>query len=105
MMWWDARTWKVRRVVPVLEEVEAAGFIGSGKLSYTGGANGNIRIWQTENGQELTQPQDMKGEADAIVRPYCLFGIPSWINIDQNACTHDDEESWVVRHIVCLNMK
>lgn len=53
IMWWDARTWKVRKVVPVLEEVEAAGFIESGKLSYTGGANGNIRIWQTDNGREV----------------------------------------------------
>jgi U3 small nucleolar RNA-associated protein 13 len=52
-MWWDAKTWKVRKVVPVLEDVEAAGFIESGRLSYTGGANGNIRIWQTDNGREV----------------------------------------------------
>jgi U3 small nucleolar RNA-associated protein 13 len=66
-MWWDAKTWKVRKVVPILEEVEAAGFLESGKFSFTGGANGNIRIWQTDNGREVTRPQPAKGEADAIV--------------------------------------
>jgi U3 small nucleolar RNA-associated protein 13 len=66
-MWWDAKTWKVRKVVPVLEEVEAAGFIGDGKFSFTGGANGNIRIWQTENGREVTRAQPARGEADSIV--------------------------------------
>jgi U3 small nucleolar RNA-associated protein 13 len=67
IMWWDAKTWKVRKVVPILEEVEAAGFFESGKLMYTGGTNGNIRIWATDNGREVTSPQSVKGEADAIV--------------------------------------
>lgn len=67
IMWWDAKTWKVRKVVPVLEEVEAAGFLEAGRLSYTGGANGNIRIWQTDNGREVTKPQAAKNEADSIV--------------------------------------
>lgn len=67
LMWWDARTWKVRKVVPVLEEIEVAGFINSGALAYTGGTNGNIRIWESENGREVTSPQDAQGEADAIV--------------------------------------
>ena len=67
IMWWDAKTWKVRKVVPVLEEVEAAGFLESGKLTYTGGANGNIRIWQTDSGREVVQQQSPKSETDAIV--------------------------------------
>lgn len=71
-MWWDAKTWKVRKVVPILEEVEAAGFLQSGKFSYTAGENGNIRIWQTENGREVTQPQEAKGETDAIVSAIAL---------------------------------
>ena len=67
IMWWDVKTWKVRKVVPVLEEVEAAGFLEQGQFAYTGGANGNIRVWQTDDGQEITQPQSARGEADAII--------------------------------------
>lgn len=81
IMWWDARTWKVRKVVPVLEEVEAAGLIEFGKFAYTGGVNGNIRIWQTEDGKEITQPQASKGEADAIVGSIHLPGQPYIISI------------------------
>ena len=66
-MWWDAKTWKVRKVVPVLEEVEAAGFLEFGKLIYTGGSNGNIRVWESENGREVTRSQAGKGEADSIL--------------------------------------
>jgi U3 small nucleolar RNA-associated protein 13 len=75
VMWWDARTWKVKKVVPVLEEVEAAGFIESGKLTYTGGINGNIRIWQSDNGREVTLPQSAGGEADAIVDAVSFQGF------------------------------
>ena len=79
--WWDARTWKVRKIVPVLEEVEAAGFIESGKLSYTGGANGNIRIWQTDVGREVTQSLDAKGEADSIVSAVTYPGLPYVLSV------------------------
>jgi U3 small nucleolar RNA-associated protein 13 len=81
IMWWDAKTWKVRRVVPVLEEVEAAGFLEAGKLTYTGGANGNIRIWQSENGREVTQPQPNKGEADAILAASTSPEVPFILSI------------------------
>ncbi|CAG8975515.1 hypothetical protein HYALB_00012292 [Hymenoscyphus albidus] len=67
IMWWDAKTWKVRKVVPVLEEVEAAGFLECGRLVYAGGVNGNIRVWQSSNGREITHPQAPKSEAEAIV--------------------------------------
>lgn len=81
IMWWDARTWKVRKVVPVLEEVEAAGLVQSGKFVYTGGVNGNIRIWRTEDGKELTQPQSSKGEADAIVDSIHIPGMQCIVSI------------------------
>lgn len=81
IMWWDTRTWKVRKVVPVLEEVEAAGFIESGSLSYTGGVNGNIRIWQTDTGREVTKPQDAKGDADAIVNALSYPELPYILSI------------------------
>jgi U3 small nucleolar RNA-associated protein 13 len=81
LMWWDASTWKVRKVVPVLEEVEAAGFLESGKLTYTGGVNGNIRIWQSDNGREVTLPQAAGGEADAIVDAISYGGLPFILSV------------------------
>ncbi|KAF4633626.1 hypothetical protein G7Y89_g4485 [Cudoniella acicularis] len=84
IMWWDAKTWKVRKVVPVLEEVEAAGFIGAGNLTYTGGTNGNIRIWQTENGREVTQSQSPKSEADAILDGIILPDLPFILTIQSD---------------------
>ena len=81
IMWWDARSWKVRKVVPVLEEVEAAGFIESGRLTYTGGVNGNIRIWESDNGREVTQPQAPGGEADAIVDAITFGGLPFILSV------------------------
>lgn len=76
IMWWDTNTWKVKKVVPVLEEVEAAGFIEAGKLTFTGGANGNIRVWQSDNGRELTRSQAPKGETDSIVSAITYPELP-----------------------------
>jgi len=84
IMWWDTNTWKVKKVVPVLEEVEAAGFIESGKLTFTGGANGNIRIWQSDNGRELTKPQAPKGESDAIVSAIAFPELPYIMTVQQD---------------------
>lgn len=81
LMWWDAQTWKVRKVVPVLEEIEAAGFLSSGDYAYTGGINGNIRIWETGSGREVTQQQNPKGEADAIVDAISTPGMPFILSI------------------------
>ena len=81
IMWWDTRTWKVRKVVPVLEEVEAAGFLEQGQFTYTGGANGIIRVWQTEDGREITLPQDVKGEADAITSAISSPGLSFILSI------------------------
>jgi len=76
VMLWDARTWKCKKVVPILEEIEAAGFIDSGNFLYTGGANGNIRIWQSDNGREITESQSPKSETDAIVAAIYNRGLP-----------------------------
>lgn len=66
-MLWDARSWKVKRVVPVLEEIEVAGFVHGGKYVFTGGINGHIRIWDSEAGRELTTPQQSGLETDGII--------------------------------------
>ena len=64
---WDAQTWKSRRVVPILESVEAVGFLEAGRLFYSGGNTGRLRIWDVESGQEFTKGQEVQGEGDAIV--------------------------------------
>ncbi len=94
IMWWDARTWKVRKVSPVLEEVEAAGFIGDGAVSFTAGINGNIRLWQTETGRELSQPQQAGSEGDAIVQAVYFKELPFilTVNIDHIIVLHSTSD-------------
>lgn len=65
--WWDAKSWKLRKVVPSFEMVEAAGFIGDGSLTYTAGSNGCLRFWDTDTGRELTKEQTPKPEGEAFV--------------------------------------
>ncbi|KAI0977307.1 WD40-repeat-containing domain protein, partial [Xylaria arbuscula] len=74
--WWDARSWKPRRVIPCFELVEAVGFIEDGQLTYTVGSNGCLRIWQTETGRELTVEQKAKPEAEAFLSAVYRPGFP-----------------------------
>ncbi|KAL7925503.1 WD40 repeat-like protein [Trichoderma austrokoningii] len=67
LIWWDAKSWKIRKVVPCLELVEAAGFLDDGNLTYSAGANGCLRIWDTDKGAELTPKQSSKSEEEGIV--------------------------------------
>ncbi|KAL6910798.1 WD40 repeat-like protein [Trichoderma evansii] len=67
LIWWDAKSWKIRKVVPCLELVEAAGFLDDGNLTYSAGANGCLRIWDTDKGAELTPKQSAKSEEEGIV--------------------------------------
>lgn len=67
IIWWDSRTWEPRKVTPCFELIEAVGFIGDGRLTYSAGSNGNVRIWETETGREITKEQSAKSEEDAIV--------------------------------------
>lgn len=81
VMLWDTRTWKVRKVVPVLEEVEGAGFLKDGIYAYTGGANGCLRVWNTDTGQEVTQSQWPGGEGERIVHVIYMPGLPFILSI------------------------
>jgi U3 small nucleolar RNA-associated protein 13 len=74
--WWDAKSWKIRKVVPCLELVEAAGFIGDGSLTYSAGANGSLRIWDTDTGKESTPHQPEKSEEEGIVSGIYRPGLP-----------------------------
>ncbi|KIW03218.1 uncharacterized protein PV09_05442 [Verruconis gallopava] len=63
---WDARSWKARNTIAVLEEVERAGFVGRGKLLYTGGEMAKLRIWETNSGREITEEQEQGTETEVI---------------------------------------
>lgn len=65
---WDARIWRSRKVVPILEGVEAAGLLGEGTLIYAGGEHGRMSIWNVETGIEVTEEQEAGGEGDGIVQ-------------------------------------
>jgi U3 small nucleolar RNA-associated protein 13 len=102
VMWWDAKTWKVRKVVPVLEEIEAAGFLHGGAFTYTGGANGRIRLWRTDTGQEATRPQAQGSEGEGIVNVLHIPGLPFVLKVqaDQVLVMHSvaslDESSDII---------
>ena len=51
---WDSQTWKLIRVIPILESVEAVGFLKNDNFIYTGGESGFIRIWERLGGREFT---------------------------------------------------
>ncbi|KAM0335688.1 hypothetical protein ACHAQA_000738 [Verticillium albo-atrum] len=77
IIWWDARSWKIRKVVPCLELIEAVGFVDEGKLTYSAGSKGCLRIWDTDTGREVTKDQAAKAETEgitsAIYRPELPF--------------------------------
>lgn len=64
---WDAKTWKAKRTIAALEGIESAGFIRDSQVVYSGGENGQIRLWSTFSGEELTREQAVGLETDAIV--------------------------------------
>jgi U3 small nucleolar RNA-associated protein 13 len=66
VMAWDARSWKIRSTIPILEEVEAAGFLKEGSLIYTGGETARLRIWSLSSGREITEEQPEGTETEAI---------------------------------------
>lgn len=67
LIWWDTRSWKVRKVVPCFEMLETVGFIDEGRLTYSGGEKGCLRIWDSDSGREITGEQPEKNESDAIM--------------------------------------
>ncbi|KAL8363876.1 hypothetical protein RB601_009570 [Gaeumannomyces tritici] len=70
--WWDPKSWKSRKIVPSLELVEATGFLDDGRLTYSAGGNGCVRLWETETGREVTREQPARSEGEAFVNAlYC----------------------------------
>ncbi len=87
---WDAATWSTRRVVPVLESVESAGFLAGGRYIYTGGEQGKVRLFSTDTGQERTPEQRGGSEGDRILqivhRPSLDFLLS--VHSDQSLLLH-----------------
>ncbi|KAG6240866.1 hypothetical protein E4U24_006326 [Claviceps purpurea] len=76
IIWWDTKSWKIRKIVPCLELVETAGFFDEGRLTFSAGANGCLRIWDTDSGKELTPAQSEKSEEEGIVAGIHRSGLP-----------------------------
>lgn len=76
IIWWDTNSWKIRKVVPCLELLEAAGFADDGELTWSAGANGCLRIWETDTGRELSPKQQAKSEEEAFVSGIYQPGLP-----------------------------
>jgi len=49
------------------EGVEAVGFLNNGKLMYSAGTSGLLRLWDTTTRHEITAKQDAKSEAESIL--------------------------------------
>lgn len=64
---WDVRTFKTRRIIPVLESVEAANFVDDSGLCMVGGENGKLRVWDCNRGGEVTHEQEAGEEFEAVV--------------------------------------
>ncbi|KAM5471311.1 U3 small nucleolar RNA-associated protein 13 [Microsporum audouinii] len=90
---WDAGTWGCKRIIPVLESVEAAGFISDGPLCYIGGESGRLRIWHSNRGSEVTQDQTMGTEQESVVTIEYSHGMPFilTVHVDQSLKLHSLE--------------
>lgn len=87
---WDARTWKTRRIIPVLESVEAAAFVADSALCITGGENGKLRVWDCNRGSEVTEEQEPAPEFEAVVAVQYTPGLPfaMTVHADQTIRLH-----------------
>ncbi|KAI1612292.1 quinon protein alcohol dehydrogenase-like superfamily [Exophiala viscosa] len=63
---WDTQSWKQQKVIPAMEVLETAGFIGDSQYCYAGGEHGVVRIWDALQGREVTTKQKSGLENDAI---------------------------------------
>lgn len=87
---WDMKNFKVKKVIPLLEGVEAIGVVGDGAFFYTGGENGRLRIWELKSGREVTREQEPGGETDGIVHVLHNFELNFILSVhaDQSLNLH-----------------
>lgn len=93
LMLWDAKNWNLKSTIPVLESVEATGFVPGQPLVYSAGEAGRIRLWWATTGQEATEEQETGTEGqsilDVIARPQLPFLFS--IHADQTLMLHSLE--------------
>lgn len=87
---WDAKSWQQLSTIAILEAVESAGFIESGRFFYTGGETSRLRIWSAETGAEVTQDQPLGVETEAIVDVLHHDSLPFLLSVraDQTLILH-----------------
>ncbi|KAL5003888.1 WD40-repeat-containing domain protein [Aspergillus recurvatus] len=90
---WDMRTFKPRRIIPVLESVEAASFVAEGGLCLVGGENGRLRVWDCNRGGEVTSDQEAAPEFEAVIAIHYTPGMPfaMTVHADQTLRLHSLE--------------
>ncbi|KAL4927139.1 U3 snoRNA-associated protein UTP13 [Aspergillus undulatus] len=90
---WDMRTFKTRRIIPVLESAEAASFVVEGGLCLVGGENGKLRVWDCNRGGEVTSEQEAAAEFEAVIAIHYTPGMPfaMTVHADQTLRLHSLE--------------
>jgi U3 small nucleolar RNA-associated protein 13 len=90
---WDVQTWKTRRIIPVLESVEAAAFVADSGLCFVGGENGKLRVFDCNRGGEVTQEQEAGAEFEVIFAIQYSPGMPfvMTVHADQTIRLHSLE--------------
>ncbi|KAL4978023.1 WD40-repeat-containing domain protein [Aspergillus desertorum] len=90
---WDMRTFKTRRIIPVLESAEAASFVAEGGLCLVGGENGRLRVWDCNRGGEVTSDQAAASEFEAVIAIHYTPGMPfaMTVHADQTLRLHSLE--------------
>ncbi|KAL2833439.1 WD40-repeat-containing domain protein [Aspergillus cavernicola] len=90
---WDMRTFKTRRIIPVLESAEAASFVAEGGLCLVGGENGKLRVWDCNRGGEITSEQEAAPDFEAVIAIHYTAGMPFAVTVhaDQTLRLHSIE--------------
>ncbi|KAL4808997.1 WD40-repeat-containing domain protein [Aspergillus unguis] len=90
---WDMRTFKTRRIIPVLESAEAAAFVAEGGLCLVGGENGRLRVWDCNRGGEVTAEQEAAPEFETVMAIHYTPGMPfaMTVHADQTLRFHSLE--------------
>jgi U3 small nucleolar RNA-associated protein 13 len=71
-------------VIPALEVLETAGFIGNGQYCYAGGEHGAVRVWDVVAGREVTPKQKPGLENDAITTIVHIADDDALLSIHQD---------------------
>ncbi|KAL9605144.1 MAG: hypothetical protein Q9219_000078 [cf. Caloplaca sp. 3 TL-2023] len=82
---WDAQSWDQRRIIPILERVEAVGFVGESQYIFTGGESGTIRLWDSRSGKEWASEQSAGEEGNEIIHIVYNHALESLLSV------HDDQ--------------